>query len=63
MIFEGWAACRELGRMVMAVVDMVRECIAATSNHHFDISWGFGGSLVGEIWIEWGIKMENNRSG
>jgi hypothetical protein len=37
--------------MVMAVVGMVRECVAATTNHHFDISGRFGGSLVGEIWI------------
>jgi hypothetical protein len=33
----------------MAVVGMVRERVAATSNHHFDISWGFGGSVFGEM--------------
>jgi hypothetical protein len=33
----------------MAVVGIVRECVAATSSHHFDISGGFSGSLVGEI--------------
>lgn len=33
----------------MAVVGMVRERVAATPNHHFDISRDFGGSLVGEM--------------
>jgi hypothetical protein len=33
----------------MAVVGMVRESIAATPNHHFDISGGFDGSDVGEM--------------
>jgi hypothetical protein len=33
----------------MAVIGMVRECVAATPNHHFDISGEFGGSEVGEM--------------
>lgn len=33
----------------MALVCMVRERIAATPNHYFDISGGFGGSVVGGI--------------
>ncbi|MFM2304207.1 MAG: hypothetical protein RLZZ135_1617 [Cyanobacteriota bacterium] len=33
----------------MAVVGMVRERVEATPNHHFDISGGFGGSLIGGI--------------
>jgi hypothetical protein len=33
----------------MAIVGMVQECVAATPNHYFDISRGFGGSLVGEM--------------
>jgi hypothetical protein len=33
----------------MNLVGMVRECVEATPNHHFDISGGFVGSLVGEM--------------
>ena len=33
----------------MAVVGIVREYIAATPDHHFDISGEFGGSLVGKV--------------
>jgi hypothetical protein len=45
----------------MAVVIMVRERVAATPNHYFDIYGGFGGSAVGEIW-SWrsGIDSEGS---
>jgi hypothetical protein len=33
----------------MDLVGMVLECVAATQNHHFDISGGLDGSEVGEM--------------